>query len=1065
MDEWKKQQQKKTNKFRVPPRRNQRETRTLTATTTMPCHLRRTRIITIIIISLLLRLDGAFAAENHEDSDENDNNDLAKRNPHAPPQSPPPQHHHTSDATEDSLFDPVQADPDCQKQRHRSGADNTDEVEDAGSCWHPPASTLEPVDDDENNDDNNDDEDSNMKHDASSNSTANSTTCPFNQSAAESELLSRLNSSSSSSSPKSSSSYSSPRKRKNVVGDKHWGSDPTILRLRDQLRRQGLGISTKYAAVSAASRRRKASTPSSSSSPSSVSKPHAPIFLLPGLASTRLVAWRFKSCRHYHPLLSDIKVQDYVWLNLNYLMQMSTMDVSCLRDCLALGQNQSDSDEVLHDDDWEEGEDDWKDDEIKNETTATTTRPTGGGCKLRPDEGLDAIASLSPGGLHSQLLVGGTNTVYAWLIQWLADHLGYDVTNIVGLPYDWRLSPDKMQARDGFFTVTRRRMEAAVQANGGRPGIVVAHSMGNLILRYFLEWLRTQLRQEAYELSVRRAKRRLQKQQRQQQLQRATTSGGGSVEEEHVGAAATELPGWMTGILAELDEEDEEMMQETSSTPPSSMSVNSRLDPTKRAQLRELAQMEGDDNWIEWIETHIWTYVGLSAPMLGAVNPVRAVLSGENMGIPVTEEAARIMELSFGSTHTVNPISSKEGFCDEWSAERWDEEPTKSTSSKSKQMDARLACLDDIFTEIEYTSYDHKRKDPWKDFPALRALLKERRDWDSDFDMIRVVEEYCQPKEKPPCAKNQTAASFGPKDVQTGHIFTRMSELWKERGDPLIVKREQLRESFWDTPVTNILNHTWERPLIKHVIMAYGVDIPTEVGYVYTKIYRNDSKDSAGDSGRDNNNSEESYDGIPNLQTVIWETAGGQLEDERMNPPRKSLADLLLPKNKRKVRRQGNLHHSGDGSVPYISLAWAHTWLLHAVRAARYSKEDPIGSSPGNPLDDIQISHRPKGAMEWLEGPPPVVPTLREKKKIEECSDTGTAHPHGTKYKPEMIRYHNQGTSRTTGIEYTTTVIEALGVEHKETTRYVVRICKQSCSSKWLHFLLTTSLFVFFALQ
>lgn len=35
-----------------------------------------------------------------------------------------------------------------------------------------------------------------------------------------------------------------------------------------------------------------------------------------------------------------------------------------------------------------------------------------------------------------------------------------------------------------------------------------------------------------------------------------------------------------------------------------------------------------------------------------------------------------------------------------------------------------------------------------------------------------------------------------------------------------------------------------------------------------------------------------------------------------------------------------------------------------------------------------------------------------------------------------MIRYHNQGTSRTTGIEYTTTVIEALAVEHKETTRY-----------------------------
>jgi len=56
----------------------------------------------------------------------------------------------------------------------------------------------------------------------------------------------------------------------------------------------------------------------------------------------------------------------------------------------------------------------------------------------------------------------------------LADNLGYDVSNIVGLPYDWRLSPDKMEQRDGFLTLTRRRIEAAVQTNG-KPGIMVAH--------------------------------------------------------------------------------------------------------------------------------------------------------------------------------------------------------------------------------------------------------------------------------------------------------------------------------------------------------------------------------------------------------------------------------------------------------------------------------------------------------------------------------------------------------------------------------------------------------------
>ena len=54
----------------------------------------------------------------------------------------------------------------------------------------------------------------------------------------------------------------------------------------------------------------------------SSSKPYdncrPPVILMPGLASTRLVSWKFLACGH--PLLSDIKVQDYVWLNINQLV-------------------------------------------------------------------------------------------------------------------------------------------------------------------------------------------------------------------------------------------------------------------------------------------------------------------------------------------------------------------------------------------------------------------------------------------------------------------------------------------------------------------------------------------------------------------------------------------------------------------------------------------------------------------------------------------------------------------------------------------------------------------------
>jgi len=213
--------------------------------------------------------------------------------------------------------------------------------------------------------------------------------------------------------------------------DKHWGSDRRILSMRDKLRQLGSGTydDDKY----------------SHEHPFDANV-RPPIFLMPGLAATRLVAWKHKTCPH-SPLLSDIKFHDYVWLNMKLLVQMGTIAGTCWEECMTLGRNQTDSDN---------GEQ---------------------GCKLRPDEGLDAIASLAPGSVGAELLVGETNTLFAWLVQWLADNLGYDLSNIIGLPYDWRLSPHMMEKRDGFLSHTRRRIEAAVKANGGIPGIMVAHSV------------------------------------------------------------------------------------------------------------------------------------------------------------------------------------------------------------------------------------------------------------------------------------------------------------------------------------------------------------------------------------------------------------------------------------------------------------------------------------------------------------------------------------------------------------------------------------------------------------
>mmetsp|Transcript_7255 Transcript_7255/g.17054 ORF Transcript_7255/g.17054 Transcript_7255/m.17054 type:complete len:1074 (+) Transcript_7255:44-3265(+) len=758
--------------------------------------------------------------------------------------------------------------------------------------------------------------------------------------------------------------------------DKHWGNDEKILSMRNQL--QALSNSTTK------------------------ENKRPPIFLVPGLASTRLVAWKFKKCTG--AFASDIKVQDNVWLNLNLVLQMGTVDVNCLRECLQLGLNQSDTD------DWETG------------------------CKLRPDEGLDAIASLAPGGIGSDLLIGGTNTVYAWLIQWLADNLGYDVSNIVGLPYDWRLTPDKMEERDGFLTMMRKRIEGSVATNG-HPGIMIAHSMGNVVFRYFLEWLRIEMRKEAYNNYMKRAKRRARSKKRQAdtlKMAKSTSSstpsatGGGSGSGSS-GSSWTE--GWMTGVASSIDDiyewlTSEEATQQQQQQQRSDAADDNvlEMDSTTKAQLWELAVDEGDANWLQWIETHIWTYVGLSALHLGAINPLRAVISGEHMGLPITDEMAREMELSFGSTNTMNAVSTSTGFCDD------PDSRTRESEEHGGPNSQRLACLDDIAIDIEAASKDGN-DDPWKHFPALKSFLGDRVDWNSGKPMIDIEIEHCQGKKGKRRCVQDDLLHVKPKEVESGEVFRIFNNLYPEEGDPLIIKKDQLDNSFGARGKPNVLNHTWDRPLIKHVIMAYGVDVTTESGYIYNKQYEVNAEGEV--------DIPKNVTGPPpDLKTVFWEQPGGTMTREHLDGKRGSTLESLLGQKKVKEDAHnittGRLARCGDGAVPYLSLSWAHTWLLHAERAKRASSTS--SNEPTNPLDSIEISHRPQGENSWIEGPPSEKLTIVNEKLVD-VADKKSGHPHGTRYKPEMIRYHNAGVSRKTGIQYTTTVIEAVGVEHKEATR------------------------------
>ncbi|KAL7540865.1 hypothetical protein ACHAXR_010432 [Thalassiosira sp. AJA248-18] len=810
--------------------------------------------------------------------------------------------------------------------------------------------------------------------------------------------------------------------------DKHWGSDINILQMRDRLRgrrgkywdtiQQDQGGNVTEAgktedqtiSISQAEKGKEKQEEVKRKQHQNKSPPRPPVFLLPGLASTRLISWKHKPCPQ-SSLLSDIKMLDNVWLNMNLLVQMATIDARCWNECMTLGKYESDYDGA--------------DDEMENEThdkkgskdDKKEEQPFHG-CKLRPDEGLDSISSLAPGSISSNLFVGGTNTVYAWLIQWLADNLGYDVTSIVALPYDWRLSPVKMEDRDGFLTLTRKKIEAAVESNG-RPGIMVAHSMGNSVFRYFLDWLRVQMREQAYERYVQQAKHTA--------ADRAAARAGGRGPFWrgralyrgfiHQGEALNMIEGEEGEHNTTEDGLDDLAwalgpQKGEPSTAQRKVEEGEETGSRKYPKLYEIAKVEGDTEWIDWLGKHIWTYVGLAAPLLGAPGPLRSVLSGENMGLPFTDEEARGLELSFGSTATVNPISTKMGFCD------------------GDGVNRNLACLEEIVSEIE--SESKGKTNPWKDFPALRLLLKDRVDFDSLFPTVRVEREYCEENEDSPC-NNQTSVDFGPKEIMNGGIFKDFSTIWREKGDPLGVKLDQLRQAWWrhDVP-PNMLESTPDRPHIKHVIMAYGTDVPTEVGYVYRKTDLTDNSNTANSTDPGTTTAEE-FDGVPSMTEIIWEDPHGSLFSESKLVEPSSFTDILRKKKpKRSPLKTHNdeapkwLHHSGDGTIPYIAMRISNitTSMLDGERI----------SNPHHALDSIKVSHRPKGGNGWVEGYG-ANPQNEEDYERPNIGDTGTSHPHGTKYKPKMVRFESSGKSRSTGMEYTTTVIEAIGVEHKETTR------------------------------
>jgi hypothetical protein len=109
----------------------------------------------------------------------------------------------------------------------------------------------------------------------------------------------------------------------------------------------------------------------------------------------------------------------------------------------------------------------------------------------------------------------------------------------------------------------------------------------------------------------------------------------------------------------------------------------------------------------------------------------------------------------------------------------------------------------------------HSADDAWQQFPALKALLRNRIDWDSGKPMISIELEKCfapsdEDKRKKLVCQIADQVKVGPKHVEDASIFDIFGDHWQEEDQPMIVKKEQLVDSFMNSSVLNILNNTWE---------------------------------------------------------------------------------------------------------------------------------------------------------------------------------------------------------------------------------------------------------------
>jgi len=548
-----------------------------------------------------------------------------------------------------------------------------------------------------------------------------------------------------------------------------------------------------------------------------------PIVLIPGLIGTRMISWKKKQC-----FGSNIDIQDIIWFNFQKFLETLTYDKSCWLDCMKLSTNVT-KDSAIYD----------------NED-----------CILRPDEGLGAIGELSPGNIYTP---PGTS-IFTAMIRFLTEELHYDSNTMVAIPYDWRLSPKQLSIRDQLFVRIKQKIEMLV-TQYQLPVVVIAHSMGNNLFHYFLEWLET-----SYSSSP--------------QEGRSTLFDMEDWLEKHVymylGYAAP-LLGASAAVKATLSGHSfglplsEHQIKPLLDTFPSTHFLLPRtpkhLSSTTRKQRSTTSNGMKDSH--RHNDGKVRDQIIANSTSRSKSHPRKLIRS-----FPAMKSVANTMTKNDNNSSSNNNINVDEKLTEEGEEEE--------ELSKLANMEYRVFGSDDLM----HSTNNRTKHNLMTGTTAVKEpQLYAQTHWSTDFFSIPLLtlqpSSVSEPQQQQQQANNNSETKdqedgdaekgqyrFTIHDLETKHFWDTILQLFPDN-KALRIKYEQYLAWYEGDEIQPML-HAYKRPAIRHVYMIYGIDLPTELQYVYT--YTPDTSSTTGSSNNADDNKKQQKKGTEiHLSEILME--------------------------------------------------------------------------------------------------------------------------------------------------------------------------------------------------